>query len=104
MAFSSLASNLVTGDSNGFSDIFLKDFVAGTTTRVSTDSAGAQAAGDSFFPAISADGRFVAFESVAANLVTGDTNGFRDIFLKDTRQGPPSSCRRIPPVQPRATA
>ncbi len=87
VAFESLANNLVAGDTNGALDIFLKDTQTGVTTRVSTDSAGAQALGFSVEPAISADGRYVAFKSDATNLVAGDTNGFRDIFVKDLQTG-----------------
>jgi uncharacterized repeat protein (TIGR01451 family) len=57
---------------------------AGTTTRVSLDSDGLEADGASDYPALSADGRFVAFESSATNLVTGDTNGYAaDVFVRD---------------------
>jgi Tol biopolymer transport system component len=88
-AFSSSASTLVAGDTNGFSDIFLFDRLSGTTTRVSVDSTGAQplTGGDAFNPAISADGRYVAFDSNAPDLVAGDGNGVRDVFWKDTQMG-----------------
>ncbi|MGH2706334.1 MAG: RHS repeat-associated core domain-containing protein [Actinomycetota bacterium] len=84
VAFSSAATNLVSGDTNGVNDIFVKTLASGAITRVSVSSSGAQAAKASTGPAISADGRFVAFRSTATNLVTGDTNGFADIFLRDT--------------------
>jgi Tol biopolymer transport system component len=87
VAFESDATNLVTGDTNGFTDIFVRDVVARTTTRVSVDSLGRQANGPSFNPSISSDGRFVAFESNATNLVTGDTNGMSDIFVRDLLTG-----------------
>jgi Tol biopolymer transport system component len=83
VAFSSLASNLVPGDSNGSADIFLRDTQANTTTRVSLSSFGNQALGGSDFPAISADGLRVAFVSSAANLVPGDTNLVADVFVRD---------------------
>jgi len=83
VAFYSDASNLVTGDENGSRDVFVNDRQTGETTRVSVDSAGAEANDDSFAPAISADGRFVAFSSAASNLVAGDTNGLDDIFVRD---------------------
>jgi hypothetical protein len=83
VAFQSEASNLVPGDTNVALDIFVHDRVGGVTTRVSTDSSGGQASGASFNPKISGDGRHVAIESDAANLVDGDTNGLRDIFVKD---------------------
>ncbi len=87
VAFHSLASNLVAGDTNGQRDAFIKDMVTGVTTRISTDSAGGQANDQSFVRAISADGRYVAFYSFASNLVVGDTNGQWDAFIKDTVTG-----------------
>jgi hypothetical protein len=57
--------------------------LAHSTERVSIDSAGTQAGGFSFDPAISADGRYVAFDSAATNLVADDTNGAQDIFVHD---------------------
>jgi Tol biopolymer transport system component len=83
VAFSSLAANLVAGDTNGFGDVFLRDRGAGTTTRVSVSTAGAQGGAESAQPKISADGRYVAFSSAATNLVTGDTNAAGDIFVRD---------------------
>jgi len=85
VAFASLANNLVSGDTNGFTDIFVRDTQTSTTTRVSVDSGGNEANGRSFAPSISADGRYVAFWSVASNLVSGDTNGAADIFVRDTQ-------------------
>ncbi|MFM8332732.1 MAG: TolB family protein, partial [Candidatus Methylumidiphilus sp.] len=88
VAFPSTASKLVVGDTNGYSDIFIKDLQMGTTTRASTDNAGAQANENSFYDTtLSADGRFVAFTSYASNLVAGDTNGAADIFVKDLQTG-----------------
>ncbi len=87
VAFLSGSSNLVSGDTNGTWDVFLRDLQSGTTERVSVDSVGGQANGPSDVPSISADGRFVAFESHASNLVAGDTNGFTDIFLRDRQLG-----------------
>src|SRR5262245_7827926 len=87
VAFESEATNLVPGDTSGLIDIFVRDLVIGTTTRVSVDSAGRQANGSSRNPSISADGRFVAFESEATNLVPGDTNGQIDIFVRDRATG-----------------
>src|SRR5215211_200380 len=74
VAFGSQASNLVPGDTNGTTDSFVRDRQAGTTERVSVDSAGNEGDGRSLASAISADGRFVAFGSYASNLVPGDTN------------------------------
>lgn len=88
VTFKSQASNFVTGDTNGTSwDIFVKDLQTGAISRVSTSSSGAQSNGASHDPVISADGRSVAFRSSASNLVTGDTNGQQDIFVKDTQTG-----------------
>jgi Tol biopolymer transport system component len=83
VAFQSDATNLVANDTNNKSDIFVRDRQAGTTRRVSVTSGGSQANGDSISPAISANGRFVAFSSEASNLVGGDTNNKADIFLHD---------------------
>jgi hypothetical protein len=88
VAFTSTASNLVSGDFNAASDIFVRDTVAGTTSRVSVDSAGTEAnGGGSAVPAISADGRFIAFQSSAPNLVSGDSNARNDVFVRDTVLG-----------------
>jgi Tol biopolymer transport system component len=83
VAFASAASNLVPGDTNGSFDAFVHDRQTGQTIRVSVASNGAQSDGGGTLPALSADGRFVAFESASANLVAGDTNGFPDIFVHD---------------------
>jgi Tol biopolymer transport system component len=87
VAFYSGATNMVTGDTNGYSDIFVRDRQTGTTTLVSRNSAGEEGADHSSAPAISADGRYVAFHSDAANLVTGDSNGMIDIFVRDRNTG-----------------
>ena len=87
VAFGSDASNLVPGDTNGTSDVFVRDLRSGTTQRVSVATDGTQANGDSDSPAISADGRYVAFASYASNLVPGDTNGTADVFVRDLRSG-----------------
>jgi Tol biopolymer transport system component len=83
VAFRSSARNLVGGDTNGVDDVFVRDRVAGVTTRVSVDRNGAEGNGASWAPSISADGRYVAFVSDATNLVPGDTNVFRDVFVHD---------------------
>ncbi len=80
VAFASVATNFVSADTNGFADVFVRDLMLHRTTLVST--AGVQGNGDSFAPSISADGRFVAFDSTATNLVSGDTNGFEDVFVR----------------------
>lgn len=87
VAFRSDASNLVTGDTNGTEDIFVRDTIDGTTTRISVDSAGVQGNIESFSPSLSGDGRYVAFGSLASNLVAGDTNNAPDIFVRDTLLG-----------------
>jgi Tol biopolymer transport system component len=87
VALVSDASNLVTGDTNAAPDVFVRDRQANTTTRVSVATGGGQANGTSTGVGMSANGRFVAFESDASNLVAGDTNGVRDIFLRDLRTG-----------------
>ena len=87
VAFHSYDGGLVPGDTNGAMDIFLHDRVAGTTTLVSVASDGTQANGSSQQPAISADGRYVAFRSFASNLVAGDTNNTYDIFVRDLVTG-----------------
>jgi hypothetical protein len=82
-AFSSHASNLVAGDTNGVVDVFRRNIAAGTTRRISVSNTGQQGNGDSSYSrdlAISADGRHVAFASFASNLVRGDTNGDPDVF------------------------
>jgi Tol biopolymer transport system component len=87
VGFDSNASNLVTGDSNGHQDCFVRDRQMGTTTRISVSSSGAQGNSNSDSPQLRADGRFVVFESDASNLVSGDSNGQTDVFLRDLRTG-----------------
>lgn len=85
IAFSSDATNLVLNDTNGASDVFVRDLPTGRVTRVSVAANGAQANGASWDPAMSVDGRYVAFASKATNLVPGDENGVADIFLRDLK-------------------
>jgi len=87
VAFESDAANLVAGDTNVVRDVFVRDTQAGTTTRVSVHTSGAQSDGWSYAASISADGRYVAFHSSAATLVDGDTNGADDIFVRDMQAG-----------------
>ncbi|MDQ3991052.1 MAG: hypothetical protein M3245_01910 [Actinomycetota bacterium] len=87
VAFTSGASNLVPGDTNGDYDVFVRDLAAGVTELVSVASTGHQATGSSNDAAISADGRHVAFSSGASNLVPGDTNGWGDAFVRDRQAG-----------------
>lgn len=87
VVFSSSYTNLVPNDTNGFSDIFKHDLETGETTRISVDSNGNQANGGSLLgfskSAISADGRYIVFQSGANNLVEGDTNNATDVFVRD---------------------
>ncbi|MGE9746333.1 hypothetical protein [Bdellovibrio bacteriovorus] len=87
VAFASYADNLVPGDTNGSEDIFVHDLKTQTTTRVSVDSLGAQPNSYSYSPSMSKDGRYIAFDSAASNLVAGDTNGVSDVFVHDQQTG-----------------
>ncbi len=86
-SFRSEASNLVSGDGNGVSDAFVHDNVTGVTERVSVANGGSEANGYSGAGSVSADGRYVAFSSLASNLVPGDTNGNWDCFVRDRLSG-----------------
>ncbi len=83
IAFNSLATNLVPGDTSGLWDVFVWDRVTATTSRVSVGTSGAQADSECLHPAISADGRYVGFSSPATTLVTGDQNLAFDVFVRD---------------------
>jgi len=83
LVYTSLATNLVPGDTNTKSDIFLYDILNDSTTRISVDSKGLQANGNSSSASISTNGRFVTYQSEATNLITGDTNASADIFAYD---------------------
>ena len=88
IAYNSSAENLVAGDTNGMFDIFVFNRQTGVTSRISIDSLGNEAVGgDSFRPSVSANGRYIAFHSRATNLVAGDTNNERDIFVHDRNLG-----------------
>ena len=93
VVFASFASNLVQGDTNGVGDVFVRDRRTGVTERVSVGPKDVQGDGDSNMlgistaPAISDDGRFVAFKSEATNLVKGDRNGLTDVFVRDRAAG-----------------
>src|SRR6266545_1948756 len=90
VAFESGATNLVSDDTNNVGDIFVHDRQTGQTERVSVDSHGNQGNSVSYDPSISADGRFVAFYSLASNLVDGvdgDTNNTYDVFVHDRQTG-----------------
>src|SRR5262249_20059502 len=82
--FESFATNLVKGDTNGTWDVFLRDRTKKKTYRISVNSAGVQGNGASADPVVSADGRYVSYESSASNLVPKDTNGaVTDVFERD---------------------
>jgi len=91
VAFTSAASNLVGNDTNNRTDVFVRNVSAGTTSRVSTDSNGKQANGDSFQAAISPNGSVVAFSSNATNLVKADASRTRDVFVKVLSTGKTST-------------
>ncbi len=83
VVFESTAGDLVAGDLNGVSDVFVYDILTRTTVRLSVSAAGQEGDNASTDVSVSADGRYVLFASLASNLVPGDTNGFSDIFLRD---------------------
>jgi len=93
VGFLSWASNLVAGDTNGVPDYFIRDRVLGVTDIVSVSSTGVQALPPplpseiTHAPAVSSDGRYVAFASYSTNLVSGDTNGSIDVFVRDRQMG-----------------
>jgi Tol biopolymer transport system component len=87
VVFSSTANNLVAGDSNGTTDVFVKNVVSGAISRISTDAGGGQVNGASSDGRITADGAKVVFVSFASNLVPGDGNGFQDVFVKTLATG-----------------
>jgi len=84
VAFTSWATNLVANDTNNARDVFLHDRTSGFTTRESVDGSGAEANGETdYFPSLSADGKVLSFVSWATNLVSGDANGVKDVFVRD---------------------
>jgi hypothetical protein len=83
VAFSSNASNLVAGDNNNRDDIFVHDIDTGVTSLISVSTEGVQGNDWSGSPAISNNGRHVAYGSEATNLVSGDTNGMSDVFMHE---------------------
>jgi Tol biopolymer transport system component len=87
VAFASDATNLIFGDTNGFTDIFVVDTITGAVTRESVGAGGTQANGSSFRPGISADGRYVTFESNATNLTSITTTGTTQIYVRDRTAG-----------------
>ena len=87
VAYYSYATTLVSGEQHYYCHVYLHDRVAHTTERISVASDGAPANSFSYDPAVSADGRYVAFESYASNLAAGDTNGQMDVFVRDRVAG-----------------
>jgi Tol biopolymer transport system component len=87
IAFDSVASNLIPGDLNARSDVFVKSLANGLVDRVSQSTAGLAGNADATDPAISSDGRSVAFTSRANNLVAGDLNGRWDVFVRNRANG-----------------
>lgn len=87
VAFRSFADNLVSGDGNETYDVFARDVEAGVTTLISSSSEGVAGNLGSLAPALSRNGRFIAFQSDATNLVEGDRNNTSDIFLHDRLSG-----------------
>ena len=85
--FESDASDLLPGDTNGVSDIFVRDLQTGSNILVSVATDGGWANGASTDPVMTPDGRYVAFVSAATNLVAGDTNGIPDLFVRDLVSG-----------------
>ena len=75
------------GDTNNASDVFLRDLVSGTTLLISVSTNGWSGNAASRSPVMSSDGRYVAFVSSATDLVTEDTNGIPDVFVRDTVSG-----------------
>ncbi len=87
VVFESDATNLVPADGNGLRDVFMRDRLLGTTTRVSEVPGGGDASGESRYPSISEDGRWIAFSSDAPDLVVDDTNAAQDVFVFDRNTG-----------------
>ncbi|GAA4004577.1 cadherin domain-containing protein [Sphingomonas humi] len=87
VAFQSLATNLVSGDTNNFEDIYVRNLLTGAIERATTSSSGVQANNRSYHQKISYDGSKVFFTSDASNLVAGDTNARADVFIKDLATG-----------------
>jgi Tol biopolymer transport system component len=96
VAFDSDASNLVAGDTNNSADVFVYDRSSKQTTRVSIATNGAQGAAWSLQPSLNADGRYVTFESAAANLVAGDSNDNSDVFVYDRQNKQTSRVSQLP--------
>src|SRR5690606_26858890 len=98
------ASNLVTGDTNGDSDVFVTDTTTGTTTRVSTATGGAQGNDHSYEPTISADGRYIANATPSSKLGTGDTNTRSAVCVHDTSKATDGTQGNDPSYDPPISA
>jgi Tol biopolymer transport system component len=85
--FESNASDLTPGDSNGATDVFVRDLAGGTTLLASVNTNGLPGNGASSDSMMTPDGRYVAFASLASDLTPGDTNGIADIFVRDLQAG-----------------
>jgi Tol biopolymer transport system component len=102
--FASAASNLVAGDTNGYTDLFVHDRQTSTTTRLNvTGATGQPLDGDLQLADVTPNGRHVLFDSAASTLVTGDTNGASDVFLLDTLAPTSTAVKRASgPVSPQS--
>ena len=89
VVFESYADNLVPDDNNNRTDIFIRDLFGGTIERISLTADNTETNRDSYNPSVSADGRYVVFESDSNNFVAGDTNGYHgtDVFIRDLVEG-----------------
>jgi Tol biopolymer transport system component len=87
VTFSTLATNLIANDTNGLADVLVRDNRTRTVERISVNTAGEEADGESYQSSMSGDGRYVAFTSLASNLVSDDSNSFLDVFLRDRMLG-----------------
>ena len=97
VAYTTEATDITPGDQNGVADIVLYDRQSGAANRLSFSNSGEEADGESIRPSISGDGTVVAYESLATNLVPGDSNRFDDIFVRDTTLNPPPPPRCVVP-------
>jgi hypothetical protein len=100
VAFISGSSNLVGGDTNRQADVFVRDLATGANERVSVDSTGGQASAPPHKIAISGDGRFVAFDTVAP-LVGEDTDSYGDVYVRDRQAGTTERVSRVAEGRPR---
>jgi Tol biopolymer transport system component len=87
VVFESVATNLGGTDTRDNVDVFVRNLVTKATRRVSVSRTGKQTNGDNFFPVVSRNGKYVAFQSSSSNLVKGDTNGHEDVFVRNMRNG-----------------